>query len=212
MPVTNRLRLTRRRVSAVSFILLTLACVPAYLSAYTVAGPSDAPTLLIGDRVLVNHAAYDFKAPYTTIRLARLGEPRRGDLVSVLMPNTNTLVLKRIAAVPGDTVEMRENRLFINGRQVQQEVLNRPDFDWIPPAHGIGIIVAAEKADGDEHRVTYTPGRSPLSTFKPMNISHDCFFVLGDNRDDSNDSRTFGPVGRDLISGRVELRIPAMRP
>jgi signal peptidase I len=112
-----------------------LLCLPDYLSAYTVSGPSEAPTLLLGDRVVVNHAAYDLKPPYSTIRLAKLGTPRRGDLVSFLVPNRNTLGLKRVVGIPGDTVELRENLLFVNARPLNYAMLTRSDFDWVPETH-----------------------------------------------------------------------------
>ncbi len=213
MPILSRLRLTRRRLAVIVLLAAAPACLPDYVSAYTVSGPSEAPTLLLGDRVIVNRAAYDLKLPYSTIRLARVGSPRRGDLVSFLVPNRNTLGLKRVAALPGDTVEMRENRLLINGVPADYEPLPRPDFDWIPSAHGIGTVVAVEKGVGAEgYRVTYTPGRSPLRTFGPVKVPEDCFFLLGDHRDNSNDSRMFGPLARDLISGKVVRILPASRP
>jgi signal peptidase I len=208
-----RLKLTRRRVAALAFLAAILACLPDYLAAYTVSGPSEAPTLLLGDRVIVNRAAYDLKAPYSTIGLAKVGTPQRSDLISFLVPNRNMLGLKRVVGIPGDTVELRENRLTINGRPMEYAILARADFDWVPKTHGLGTVVAAEEGIGDRgHRITYTPGRSPLRTFGPMTVPDDCFFVLGDHRDNSNDSRTFGPIGRTLITGKVVWLMPANRP
>ena len=115
-------------------VAIFLACLPAYVSAYTVAGPSEAPTLLLGDRVIVNHAAYDFKLPYSSIHLASLSSPQRGDLVAFHVPNRNqTLGLKRVVGLAGDTLEMRENQLFIYRRQALYETLPRADFEGIPP-------------------------------------------------------------------------------
>jgi signal peptidase I len=211
--IIHRLRPTRRRLAVIAVIAAALACLPDYVSAYTVSGPSEAPTLLLGDRVIVNRAAYDLRLPYSTIRLARVGAPRRGDLVAFLVPNRNTLGLKRVAALPGDTVEMRENRLLINGIPADYEPLPRSDFDRVPPVHGLGTIVAVEKGAGVEgYRITYTPGRSPVRSFGPVNVPDDCFFLLGDHRDNSNDSRMFGPLGRDLIFGKVVRVMPAGRP
>ena len=212
MSITLSLKMTRRRVAALAFLAATLACLPDYLSAYTVSGPSEAPTPLLGDRVIVNRAAYDLKAPYSTIRLAKVGTPRRGDLVSFLIPNRNILGLKRVVGIPGDTVELRENRLLINGRPMDYAILTRTDFDWVPKTHGLGTVVAAEEGVGGKgYRITYTPGRSSLRTFGPITVPDDCFFVLGDHRDNSNDSRTFGPIGRALITGKVVWIMPTSR-
>lgn len=208
-----RLKLTRGRLAALAGFAVILASLPAYVSAYTVSGPSEAPTLLLGDRVIVNHAAYDLMAPYSTIRLARLGTPRSGDLVAFLVPNRNTLGLKRVVGVAGDTVEMRENRLLVNGRPAGQVVLPRSDFDWVPAAHEVGTVVATERGEGGAgYRVTYTPGLSPLRSFDPVNVPEGCVFLLGDHRDNSNDSRTFGPIGRQLVTGKVVRVLPSARP
>src|SRR5438067_2495671 len=74
------------------------------------------PNLLEGDVVLVNRLAFDLKLPLTDMVLARIGEPARGDIVTFHSPRDGTLLIKRLVAVPGDTVEMRNERLFINGR------------------------------------------------------------------------------------------------
>jgi signal peptidase I len=112
------IRVRWRRCPA-ALLLIAAVCLPQYVSAYTVSGPSEAPTLLLGYRVIVSRAAYDIKLPYSTIRLARVGEPRRADLVLFLVPNRNTLGLNRVVGIPGDRVEMTENRLSINGRPVE---------------------------------------------------------------------------------------------
>jgi signal peptidase I len=193
-------------------IVMALACLPAYVSAYTVSGPSEAPTLLLGDRVIVNHAAYDLRVPYSRVRIARVSTPRRGDLVAFWVPNRNVLGLKRVVGVPGDTVEMRENRLVINDREVHDRDLNRTDFDWVPPAHALGTVVAVEQAGDEEYRVTYTPGHSPLRTFGPVTVPDDSFFLLGDHRDNSYDSRMFGSIRGESILGKVVHVMSARRP
>jgi signal peptidase I len=200
----------RRYVAAL--LLIAAACLPQYVSAYTVSGPSEAPTLLLGDRVIVDRAAYDLKLPYPTIRLARVGEPRRGDLGLFLVPNRNTLGLKRVVGIPGDCVEMKENRLTINGRPVEYSPLSRPDFDGIPPAHGLGTVVMLERGELNEgRRITFTPGNSTLRAFAPVDVPDESVFLLGDHRDNSNDSRAFGPIGRDLIGGKVVKVLPGRR-
>ena len=126
MPIFGRFKITRRRLAAIALIGGVFVSLPSYVSAYTVSGPSEAPTLLLGDRVIVNLAAYDLKLPYSTIRLCATGAPRRGDLVAFLVPNRNTLGLKRVVGLPGDVVEMRENRLIVNGRSAEDLPLPGP--------------------------------------------------------------------------------------
>lgn len=101
--------------------LAVLAMLPAYLSAMMVSGPSDAPTLLLGDRVLVSLASYQVNVPYTDVRLFSRSGPKRGDMVLFYVPNRGISGLKRIAGLPGDRIELRENRLLVNGEAVQQQ-------------------------------------------------------------------------------------------
>ena len=79
------------------------------------------PTLLEGDVVFVNRLAYDLKLPLTDVVLARLGEPERGDVVTFSSPRDGTRLIKRIAALPGDTVEMRDEVLYLNGEAARYE-------------------------------------------------------------------------------------------
>src|SRR5690242_11232794 len=83
------------------------------------------PTVLEGDVVLVNRLAFDLKVPLTHIALARLGEPRRGDIVTFFSPTDGTRLIKRLVALPGDTVEMKNEVLLVNGRKASYEPVGR---------------------------------------------------------------------------------------
>src|SRR5689334_25244557 len=74
------------------------------------------PTIQEGDRVVVNKLAYDLKVPFTTIAIFKWGDPARGDIVVLFSPVDGTRLVKRVVALPGDKVEMRDNQLFVNGR------------------------------------------------------------------------------------------------
>src|SRR5215216_3181778 len=78
------------------------------------------PTIEVGDRVVVNKLAYDLKLPFTTIELFRWANPKRGDIVVLFSPVDGTRLVKRVVALPGDKVEMRDNQLFVNGRIAKQ--------------------------------------------------------------------------------------------
>lgn len=137
---------------------MMLAVLPAYLRAVTVAGPSDAPTLLLGDKVLINRAAYEVRFPYSDILLWERGGPSRGDIVMFHVPNRGTSGLKRVVGLPGDTVAMRKNILLINGQRVKQQLLDRPNFQpWVSPQHSLGERVMLEDS---RYWITYTSGRS----------------------------------------------------
>ena len=102
--------------------------------------------------------------------------------------------------------------MTINGRPVEYSPLSRPAFDGIPPAHGLGTMVMLERGELDEgRRITFTPDNSPLRSFPPVDVPDECVFLLGDHRDNSNDSRTFGPIGCDLIGGKVVKVLPGRR-
>src|SRR5258706_9616845 len=78
------------------------------------------PTIQEGDRVVVNKLAYDLKVPFTTIDIVKWGDPKRGDIVVLFSPVDGVRLVKRVVAVPGDKVEMKENQLFVNGQLAKQ--------------------------------------------------------------------------------------------
>ncbi|MCX6613341.1 MAG: signal peptidase I [Acidobacteria bacterium] len=190
--------------------LSPLAVLPNCLSALTVSGPSDAPTFVLGDKVLVNRAAYQFNFPYTNQSLFTTSLPRRGDMVLFFVPNRKTMGLKRIIGLPGDTIELKENTLYINGRLIDQTPLDRSLFaPWISAEHGLGTSLARESLG---NWITYTPNRSTQRNTAAIRVPAGEYFLLGDHRDNSNDSRSFGTIPFRLIEGRVVKLLFSQRP
>jgi signal peptidase I len=161
------------------------------------------PTILEGDRIFVNKLAYDLKLPYTKIRLAHWADPQRGDIVVCFSPADGTRLVKRVVGLPGDVIAMQDNRLFINGRPLDYErdegqlaIRGRTQRE---PRHRYLV----EDLAGLEHLVVITPGQRSLNTFAPLEIPPGRYFVMGDNRDNSADSRYIGFVPRDHLIGRA---------
>ncbi|HEX9171880.1 MAG TPA: signal peptidase I [Telluria sp.] len=160
------------------------------------------PNLLEGDVVFVNRLAFDLKVPLTDVIVAHLGEPRRGDVVTFSSPRDGTRLIKRLIGLPGDVVEMRNERLIINGKQADYAVLDRS-----PELVGGGALDAyrlSESVDGQHRRIQVLPQVNARRSFGPVTIPADHYMMLGDNRDDSADSRYFGLVPRALLIGRAE--------
>jgi signal peptidase I len=192
----------KRNLAFLPLVLAGLGLVPAYLHAYNLTGSSDIPTVLIGDKIIVNRAAYGVNLPYSNVRLFRSGSPKRGDLVLLHIlndPHLKSAFFKRVMGLPGETIEIRENRVIVNGRAVPATDLNPADFAWVPRTHPIGSTVQNE----DGHWITFTPGRGEQRNRPPIRLADGQYFVLGDNRDYSKDSREFGPVSEDLLLGKV---------
>ncbi len=160
------------------------------------------PTLLDGDVVLVNRVAYDLKVPLTDIAVVRLGEPYRGDVVTFHSPTDGVRLIKRLIAVPGDTVELREDRLYINGVAAGYDspVTYREPHDY---AASDVAIKSAETIDGSRREIQFLPQVEARRDFGPVVVPVDSYFFLGDNRDDSGDSRYIGFVPRRLLIGRA---------
>jgi len=160
------------------------------------------PTLLEGDVVLVNRVAYDLKLPLTDISIARLGDPRRGDVVTFTSPRDGVRLIKRLVAVPGDVVELRDDRLFINGAAA---VYAQPQ-EYREPRNYAGSTLAVKSAEsigGSRREIQLLPEVYARRDFGPVVVPADQYFVLGDNRDDSADSRYIGFVPRRLLIGRA---------
>lgn len=189
----------RRHLVLVILLSAGLAVLPAYLRAFTVSSPSEAPSINVGDTVLVNEAAYSVRFPYTGIDLFETGSPQRGDMVQTRFPEGDAVGFKRVIGLPGETLELRENHVVINGRELPLHELLRDRFQWVPITNRIGSVVADEAG----HWISFTPGSGHYRNQGPVVVPPAHYFLLGDNRDDSADSRIWGPVSRDRILGKV---------
>jgi signal peptidase I len=163
------------------------------------------PNLLEGDVVLVNRMAFDLKVPLTDMVVARMGEPARGDIVTFRSPKDGTLLIKRLVALPGDTVEMRNERLYINGRGADYDVVAE-SLDSIQ-GETLRALQLSESIDGGKGRrrhIQVLPDVMAPRTFGPLTVPQGEYLMLGDNRDNSADSRVIGLVPRKLLIGRAE--------
>jgi signal peptidase I len=159
------------------------------------------PTLLEGDVVLVNRLAYDLKLPLTHIALARLGEPQRGDVVTFYSPTNGVHLIKRLVAVPGDVVEMRDERLTINGKPL--DYAGATAFTEPMSGEQLPAIRVTEQLGTRAHAMQVLPTLQAMRSFGPLTVPADSYFFLGDNRDNSGDSRYIGVVPRALLIGRA---------
>ena len=162
------------------------------------------PNLLEGDVVLVNRLAFDLKIPLTDVIVTRLGEPARGDVVTFSSPKDGTRLIKRVIALPGDVVEMRDERLVINGRAANYALLEET-AEPLGPGATVAAQRFSETMGGEHHRIQLIPELGLIARdFGPITIPKDQFLMLGDNRDNSADSRVIGLVPRKLLIGRAE--------
>lgn len=177
---------------------LLLSCIVFFKTAIadlsSISGASMQPTLLDGDKVWVNKLAYDVKIPFTEISLAELSDPNRGDVVIIDSKKADKRLVKRIVGVPGDTVYMQNNALVINGEAANYEVLSRDDE---------AIIILEELPDkSHQARLSNRFVSRTARSYGPSEVPEGQYFVLGDNRDNSADSRVYSFVPREEIIGR----------
>ena len=160
------------------------------------------PTLLEGDVVLVNRLAYDFKLPLSDRSLIQTGNPQRGDVITFTSPKDGVRLIKRLVAVPGDVVEMHDEQLTINGEQAQYA-------DGLVKAEPLdgGTTTSAwhttERIGGNARAVQFLPEVVAQRNFGPLEVPKGQYFFLGDNRDNSADSRYIGMVPRHLLIGQA---------
>jgi signal peptidase I len=162
------------------------------------------PTIQEGDVVLVDRLAYDLKVPLTSRVVSRLGEPARGDIVVFFSPQVGTRLVKRLVALPGDTVEMRDKVVRINGRESTYAPLGL-FAEPRPAGAGLQALHLREQtADGSRVVQWLRPqGGFDGDSFGPLVVPADHYLMLGDNRDNSADSRYFGLVPRAQLVGRA---------
>ncbi|MEY2494942.1 MAG: signal peptidase [Verrucomicrobiota bacterium] len=169
------------------------------------------PSILEGELVFVNKLAYDLKVPFTTLHLSTWSNPVRGDVVVFYSPQDGTRLVKRVIGLPGDTVALRNHVPYLNGIPQQYSAADavpflRDVFEDVNP------VVAIEHLEACDHYVLSLPSRQALRNFGPFVVPADQYFMMGDSRDNSADSRYIGPVPRREIVGRVPRVILSFDP
>jgi len=161
------------------------------------------PGLLAGDFILVNKFTYGLRLPVANWKFLGLGSPQRGDVMVFRYPiEPSVNYIKRVVALPGDHLVYREKQLFINGQPMPQS----PAGDYSYTESGDRLIFArmlTEQIDGNRHDILVTPG--PAGRVLEFTVPAGHYFVMGDNRDNSNDSRFWGPVPERYVVGRAFL-------
>jgi signal peptidase I len=165
------------------------------------------PNLLEGDVVFVNRLAYNVKVPLTDTVLAQTADPKRGDIVTFSSPVDGVRLIKRLVALPGDVVEMQAKALVINGQAARYEPLD----SVLEPAGPAGVLLATHVREtapagtpAGQHQIQWLTCVAARDNWGPMTIPPDQYLMLGDNRDNSADSRYIGLVPRNLLIGRAE--------
>ena len=193
------------------FIILAMGVFrSAVANWYLVPTGSMKPTILEGDYVLTDKTAYQLHIPFTDKVIASWAQPQRGDIVVFDSPRDGTRLVKRVVGLPGDSIEMRDNRLLINGQALdyqvgEQGIANTAWFDSPLP------LVVDEDLGGVHHPIAVRDSFNPYyQNFSEVKVPQGHYFMLGDNRDNSGDSRVFGMVAEHLIAGRARYIIVSL--
>lgn len=165
--------------------------------------PSMVPTILEGDRVVIDKRAYDWRVPFFGWRVAERTDPTRGDIVIFPSPVDGIRLIKRIVGLPGDTIELRRDRLFVNGEAATYEPTDPARLAGFEHEELVGYRLFHEQVAGRDHPMMTERGAARLSDFGPFRVPDGQYFMMGDNRDHSLDSRIFGPIPREIIQGKA---------
>lgn len=194
MPTAAEPGFLRRNRGIIVFLLLMVVFRSSFADWNTVPSGSMQPTIVEGDRILIDKLAFDLNVPLVHKSLVHFGDPERGDVVVFDSVAANTRLVKRVMGLPGDVIQMTDNHLVINGTPAAYA-----------GAHETRLgLVATESIAGITHDVLLNPRRpSPLANFGPVTVPAGHYLMLGDARDNSSDSRVYGFVPRDEIAGRT---------
>ncbi|NOT34617.1 MAG: signal peptidase I [Candidatus Eisenbacteria bacterium] len=161
-------------------LVLTVVLRTFVIQAFRIPSESMLNTLLVGDFLFVNKFEYGAKIPFTKVRLPGLRPPRRGDIIVFQFPQDPSKdYIKRVIALGGETLEVRDKQVFVNGRPLNEPYAIHTDS------------------------VTRPAGYEFRDNFGPVTVPKGRLFMMGDNRDNSNDSRYWGTLDLDLVKGRA---------
>lgn len=162
------------------------------------------PTIVEGDMVCVNKMAYDLRLPLTLHSLKHRSDPQRGDIAVLFSPVDGTRLVKRVIGVPGDEIAMINNVVFLNGSPVSYSELPLEAIEDLESQLRQASVFATEELEGHPHAVMSIPSLpTEMRNFEALSVPKNHYFVMGDNRDNSLDSRAYGVVNRKQFVGRV---------
>lgn len=193
-------------------LLLALGLRFFVIEAFKIPSGSMIDTLEIGDFIFINKFAYRTELPYSLLgrklpgggaTLHTWGEPERGDvMVFRFPPNPDQDYIKRVIGVAGDTIELKRNELLVNGEQLDRKFVRSIGYqDRSCTDHRARVYT--EELDGRTFEILMDDGLDPHETFGPVTVKPGHVFVMGDNRDNSSDSRAWGQVPIDNIKGEA---------
>jgi signal peptidase I len=182
-------------------VLLLVLMLRSFLGEpYQIPSESMVPTLKVGDFVLVNKYAYGIRLPVFGTKIVEIGEPQRGDVMVFIPPHDSRYFIKRVVGLPGDTIRYENKAVFVNGERASYEFVDEFQ-EQLPYSSGfIPIREYVEDFGGRPHSTyRYSFSESPNEWVVPA----ESFFVMGDNRGKSEDSRVWGFVSEKNIVGKA---------
>ena len=176
-PLVKKKHIVREYAESIIIaVLLALVIRTFIVQAFKIPSGSMEDTLAIGDHILVNKFIYGTKIPFTDKRLLKIRDPRRGDVVVFEYPEDPSKdFIKRVIGTPGDTVEVKEKKVYVNGKPYENPHEVHKEKEILPAA------------------------QNPRDNFGPVTVPQDAYFVMGDNRDRSYDSRFWGFVKNEKL-------------
>lgn len=156
------------------------------------------PTLKVGDFILVNKFTYGLRLPVIGTKIVSINDPKRGDVMVFFPPDDDRYFIKRVIGLPGDEIRLRDNMLYINGLLADQKSL--PES-----AEDSRFELVSEDLNGLVHSVQKNKVAGPLGKNYTLTVPDNHYFMMGDNRDNSSDSRVWGPVPEENIVGKAVL-------
>lgn len=168
---------------------------------YQVPTGSMIPTIKIGDFILVNKFAYGLRLPVLGTKILDVGEPQRGEIMVFIPPHVNQYFIKRVIGLPGDTIRYENQRLSVNGEVVAEEFVRSVSVDTgIGPLDG---VLNSATYNGVSHATQHIPGVNSSRGRSSWIVPAGHYFMIGDNRENSADSRVWGAVPEENIVGKA---------